>query len=98
LLQAASELKITADNDDEAIDELISAKISTPEADTDTCKRYYEQHKEKFKDKKSGKTLGFSLVEGHIRDYLNDKAIRVALSSYIEKLSKEAKIAGFELQ
>jgi len=79
------------------IDKLLEQEISIPEADNETCQHYYEQHKESFADKKSGSILPFDLVQKHIQDYIHDKAMRVAVRQYIEKLTRAAKIAGFNM-
>ena len=96
-----SEIKSTIDATEEeislAIEKLLEQEISIPEADQDTCRRYYSQHLESFKDKKLGKILSFGIVEKNIQDYLADKAMRIAMRQYIEKLANAAKIAGFNM-
>ncbi len=96
-----TDFKSTKDASEEeisnVIDKLITKEVSIPIADRDTCLRYYEQHSQLFKDKKTESILPFDLVEKHIQDYLHAKAMRTAISQYIEKLARHAKIAGFNL-
>jgi peptidyl-prolyl cis-trans isomerase C len=51
LLQRASRLAVeTADRADEAlIDKLIEHEVKTPHADEETCRRYYEGHRARFR-------------------------------------------------
>lgn len=35
--------------DDARIEALLAAEVRTPKADTETCRRYYEQHRERFR-------------------------------------------------
>lgn len=53
LIQRAAELGLcqrdeAVKNPDPIIDDLLAKEISVPEADQETCKRYYENNKEKF--------------------------------------------------
>jgi len=104
LLNAASEHKlISADelsnieaDHEEAIDTLLSSKIKVPEADEETCLRYYKQHIEKFKDAKTNQTLPFDFVKKHIECYLEDKGHQAAFSAYVDTLMDAAVIVGYE--
>lgn len=106
LLEEAAHLELVApgrmddlkeDEINSVIDQLLVEEISIPEADQETCRRYYRKHKDIFCDKKTGKPVPFELVEEHIRDYLHTSALRVAISAYIDALASKSKISGIEL-
>ncbi|MDA0708086.1 MAG: peptidylprolyl isomerase, partial [Proteobacteria bacterium] len=59
-----------------------------------TCRRYYDQHLNRFVDKKTGKTLPFNLVQDHIKNYLDDKGHQAAFNAYIDRLMDKANIVG----
>jgi len=81
-----------------AIDSLIQQELSIPEADEESCERYYEQNKERFKDKKTGSIIPFENVLPYIRDYLQARSLQTGINQYIQVLSGKAKIAGFSLE
>lgn len=97
LTDVKSTYDTTEDEIASTIEKLLEQEISIPEADSATCRRYYEQHQSFFLDKKTNQILSFDLVEKHIQDYLHDKAMRIAIRQYIEKLAKAAKISGFRM-
>ena len=80
-----------------AIDRLLEENITVPEADEATCLRFYDTHPDSFKDEKSGERRSFDQAQAQIRDYLQAKAMRMAVAEYIKALSYEAKIKGIEL-
>ncbi len=82
----------------EVLDVLLQQEITVPEADKKSCLRYYEQNKERFIDKKTGKLLPPDSVIEHIRDYLHARSLKTGISQYIKVLSGQAKIVGFELE
>ncbi len=80
--------------EESVIEQLIEDVISVPTADDATCKRYYEQHLDRFADKRTGETLPFNLVRNHIKVYLEDKGHMSALNAYIDDLMDKANIVG----
>ena len=80
-----------------AIDRLLEENISVPEADEETCRRFYDNHPDSFKDEESGERLSFNQAQIQIQDYLHTKAIRMAVAEYIKALSYSAEIKGIEL-
>ena len=88
---------ITAGEDEKLIDQLLEQDIVVPEADEATCRRFYDNHPDSFKDEKTGERAAFELVQANIRDYLHTKAMRIAVAEYIKALSYSADIKGFEL-
>lgn len=95
-LICADELSNTEADHEEVIEKLLSNKIKVPEADEETCKRYYKQHIERFKDTKTSQTLPFNLVRKHIECYLEDKGHQAAFSAYVDTLMGAAVIIGYE--
>ena len=89
---------ITAGEDEKLIDQLLEQDIVVPEADEATCRRFYDNHPDSFKDEKTGERAAFELVQANIRDYLHTKAMRIAVAEYIKALSYSADIRGFELE
>lgn len=83
--------------EEEAIDRLLEENISVPEADEETCRRFYNNHPGSFQDEESGKRLSFELAQIQIQDYLHTKAMRMAVAEYIKSLSHGADIKGIEL-
>jgi hypothetical protein len=68
--------------------------FSSPES----CKRYYEQNKDRFIDKSTDKVLPFDSVHAHIRDYLHARSLQTGINQYITLLTGSANIAGFDLE
>lgn len=95
-LICADEISNIEDDHEDVIEKLLSSKIQVPEADEETCKRYYNQHIEKFKDAKTSQILPFGLVKKHIECYLEDKGHQAAFSAYVDTLMDAAVIIGFE--
>ena len=83
---------------EETIDTLILQEVVVPQADDESCKRYYEQNKERFIDKSTDKVLPFDSVNAHIRDYLHARSLQTGINQYITLLSGSANIAGFDLE
>ena len=105
LLQAAKDKKLLDDlkNTDnkkaeESIDVLIQQEVVVPEADEQSCKRYYEQNMERFIDKRSHQLLPFESVFSYIRDYLHARSLQTGINQYIKLLAGRARIAGFDLE
>ena len=80
-----------------AIDRLLEENITVPEADEDTCRRFYETHPDSFHGEESSERLAFDQVHSQIRDYLHTRAMRAAIAEYIRSLSHGARIKGIEL-
>lgn len=105
LLQAAKDRKLIddpkqADHEkaEETIDQLIQQEVAVPEADEQSCKRYYEQNMERFVDKNSHQLLPFDRVSSYIRDYLQARSLQTGINQYIKLLAGRARIAGFDLE
>ena len=93
-------LEDTADMDavEAAALKLMETQVTTPEADSIACRRYYDQNIERFRVAKGSKMpLPFDKVEDRIRDYLHTRSIRHGIQSYLLDLAGKAKIAGFDL-
>ncbi|MBT5187683.1 MAG: hypothetical protein HOH19_05610 [Kordiimonadaceae bacterium] len=82
------------DNEKEEIiiETLLDEVINVPTADDETCQRYYDQHTSKFVDKKTGAKLPYSMVQNHIKTYLEDKGHMSAFNAYIDDLMDKAQI------
>jgi hypothetical protein len=83
--------------EENAIDRLLEANIAVPEADEETCRRFYDTHPDSFVDGDSGNRLAFEQACDRIRDYLHTKAMRMAVAEYLKALSYGAEIKGIEL-
>tara|TARA_R110002072_G_scaffold65943_2_gene162951 strand:+ start:350 stop:799 length:450 start_codon:yes stop_codon:yes gene_type:complete len=102
LEEAAAEDMVSAKDIDDLPEEkvevviraLLDSVITTPEADEETCRRYYDQHQLRFVDKTTEKILPYDLVRAHIVQYLEDKAYHSAFNAYLDKLMACAKIVG----
>ena len=79
------------------IDQLLEHDVTVPEADEETCRRFYDNHPNSFTDDKTGERASFEVAHANIRDYLHTKAMRIAVAEYIKALSYSAEIKGFEL-
>ncbi len=93
-------LEDTADMDavEAAALKLMETQVTTPEADSIACRRYYDQNIERFRVAEgSNMPLPFDKVEHRIRDYLHTRSIRHGIQSYLLDLAGKAKIAGFDL-
>ena len=105
LLQAAKAKNMLEDVEqidnvlaEETIDTLIQQEVVVPQADNESCKRYYEQNKDRFIDKSTDKVLPFDSVHAHIRDYLHARSLQTGINQYITLLTGSANIAGFDLE
>lgn len=85
---------LTEEQGEAIIIQLLDEVITTPDPDSETCARFYEQHKASFLDKKTDKILPYELVEPHISQYLEDRAYHAAFHAYLDVLMSEAKIIG----
>lgn len=83
--------------EEEAIDRLLEENITVPDADEETCRRFYDTHPGSFMDENSGERQAFDKAYPQIRHYLHTKAMRVAVAEYIKALSYGAEIKGIEL-
>ena len=104
LLQEAQAQKLlesvedcTLEKAEEAIDALLQQEVIVPEADEESCTRYYQQNQERFKDKTTGKILPLESVTQHVRDYLRARSLQTGIGHYIKVLAGKARIAGFDL-
>lgn len=79
---------------EEVIGQLLDQIITTPEADDETCQRYYDQHQDHFRDQKTDDLLAYDLVKPHIVQYLDDKAYHAAFHAYLDGLMSQAEIVG----
>jgi len=82
---------------DAAIMKLIEKEVQAPEAETQMCRRYYEQNKDRFRTGPDAAAQPFELVEDKIREYLHTRSIRHGIQSYILDLITRHKVAGFDL-
>jgi peptidyl-prolyl cis-trans isomerase C len=105
LLQAARNKKLLDDPEhadiekvEETIDTLIQQEVIVPQADQQSCKRYYEQNMERFVDKRTHQLLPFDSVFFYIRDYLQARSLQTGINQYIKLLAGGARIAGFDLE
>ena len=99
LLEPSSNVDIDdIEKADKTIDLLIKQEVSIPQADKESCERYYRQNLERFIDKKTNQPLSFESVMPYIRDYLYASSLRTGISQYIKLLAGRARIVGFELE
>lgn len=97
LLQKAN-IEKGCDDEELKINQLLEAQINIPTADTKSCRRYYDSNKVKFFDKELDKTLPFDMVEAHIKEYLQNQSTTSGISEYIQMLSVNADIKGFDFK
>tara|TARA_B100001939_G_scaffold250728_2_gene217687 strand:+ start:12777 stop:13229 length:453 start_codon:yes stop_codon:yes gene_type:complete len=96
--QGFLEPQAAADAVDSGIMRLVENMVTTPEATTEACRRYYDQNIDRFTaENGDGAPLPFEDVENRIRDYLHVRSIRHGIQSYILDLAHRAQIAGFDL-
>lgn len=86
--------QISEEQAEAIIQQLLDDVITTPDADEETCERYYEQHKGRFMDHKIDKVIPYDLVKPHIVQYLEDKAFHAAFNAYLDTLMANAEIVG----
>jgi len=89
--------KIDPTQEEAVIDQLLEKEVTVPEADEETCERFYNTHPNSFVNEETGLRLTLDQAQVHIRDYLHTKAMRMAVAEYIKALSYSADINGFEL-
>ncbi len=103
LRQEAVTKKLVEEQADEeaseaAILKLVENEVSTPAADEEACRRYYDSNLERFPmTENSALPHTFEAVESKIKDYLQTRSIRHGIQSYILDLAGKAKISGFDL-
>jgi hypothetical protein len=109
LLQQARRIGVTAiplsdehgrreTQEDSLIRGLIAREVATPEPDEESCRRYYEQNRRRFRfGTAGGSDLPFEQVAGRIAGYLRESVRRRALAQYIARLVSAAKITGIDL-
>jgi len=85
-------------NEEEKINQLISDNVVIPTASVESCQRYYDNNKVKFLDKERGETLPFSMVEEHIKEYLQNQSTTSGIKEYINVLASDADIKGFDFK
>lgn len=91
----ADQIDALDDQKEEALVEtLLDQIIKIPTADDVTCKRYFEQNIDRFKDKSSGDTLPYPMVKAHIKTYLEDKGHQAAFNAYVDSLMDKVNIVG----
>ncbi len=105
LLQAAQDNNLLGDAQqvdsrevERSIDLLIRQEVSVPQADEESCKRYYKQNMERFVDKRTHQLLPFDSLYSYIRDYLQARSLQTGISQYIKLLAGKARIVGFDLE
>lgn len=74
--------------------QLLDDMIRVPEADTGTCKRFYDRDPSRFMDKKTDRLLPFEMVEDHIRLYLEEKSFHSAFTTFVDTLIDQNKVVG----
>ena len=70
---------------EKAIDKLLKNELTVPIADKKSCQKYYENNKERFKDK-NNKFLAFDLVIDKIKHYLYVQSFQNAIVEYIKNV------------
>ena len=84
--------------EEQMINALIDQSVAVPEAAEDVCRRYYENNRAKFTDKKLDKVLPFEQVAGHVKEYLSAQSLMNGISEYIQVLAANTKIKGFDFK
>lgn len=91
LKQRAEQLRMEVPDDDNAldpvIDQLIEAEVYIPEADTDTCRRWYEQNPSRFRSPDLAEVRHI-LIAGHPEDLKEREQARTAAEQLIEELQQ----------
>ena len=86
--------RLEEDQEEEIIENLLAEVIQLPEADDKTCKRYYDQHQDRFIDKTTGEALPYPMVKAHIKNYLEDKGHMAAFNAFVDSLMDQSNIVG----
>lgn len=92
LRQRCEELGIQGGSEDERIEGLLRAEVSTPAPDEIACRRWYEQNRQKF----TGRP--FFEVRDVVAAYLRDMSWGTACSQYVRLLVGRARIEGLDLE
>ena len=104
LIQEAIRKKLLSENEhskveqEEAVDQLLNLEVFVPEANEESCHRYYRQNQERFLHKVSGTKLAYEHVKDQIHHYLHTRCLRIGISQYIKTLSAQACIVGYDLE
>lgn len=79
LLQKARELEVPGDDEEAAIQAVLQAEVATPVADDAACRRYYEQHPERFRTGELVEVahILFQLTSGIDAQALRAKAVQI---------------------
>jgi hypothetical protein len=84
--------------EDALIRGLLEREIVTPEPDEESCRRYYQQRKRRFRARNAGGAdLPFEQVADRIASYLRDSVRRRAVAQYIARLISESEVTGIAL-
>ena len=98
LLQAAQKQGLLQERTEEAaIAELIAQEVRVPQADEDSCRRYYQKNPNRFLDSQQS-VRPFDEVKAQIGDYLQARSLSTGIHQYIRLLAGAARIQGFEIQ
>ena len=89
---------IDSSEEEKMINALIDQSVSVPEAGEEVCRRYYENNRAKFTDKKLDKVLPYEQVAGHVKEYLSAQSLMNGISEYIQVLAANTKIKGFDFK
>ncbi|MEK0084187.1 hypothetical protein [Benzoatithermus flavus] len=92
LRQRCEELGIRGGSEDERIDALLRAEVTTPEPDEITCRRWYDQNRHKFAGRE------FPEAKALVTAYLRDMSWSTACSQYVRLLVGRARIEGLDLE
>jgi peptidyl-prolyl cis-trans isomerase C len=85
------------ETDEEAIVRaLVEREISIPNADPESCRRYYDRNRSRFRSP-DGAQLPFEAVSDRIAGYLRTRAWRTAVAQFMARLVSRAEIQGVEL-
>ena len=90
-LERCDESGATLTDEDAAIEALLERVIRIPTADTATCRRYYDGHRDRFT------VHPFEIAEPRIADYLAEASYRRAVAQYIALLASSAGVTGVTL-
>ena len=89
---------ISPEEEELLISALIDKSVHVPEAGQEACKRYYENNRVKFTDKKLNKVVPYEQVAGHVKEYLSAQSLMNGISEYIQVLAANTKIKGFDFK
>ena len=89
---------ISPEEEEQLVSALIDKSVRVPEAGEEACKRYYENNRVKFIDKKLNKVVPYEQVAGHVKEYLSAQSLMNGISEYIQVLAANTKIKGFDFK